>query len=170
MTLEESAEVNPHLVNVYSSYTDVTNLQWADKNHLYLNCTVNFEKFGPTLYTAAAEDITLHCPEIFKRAVAGEFGPIADYIPPTIEQVRSRMRPMSPRTFWKAARYIGIAKADIIAQINAITDKDDREEMLIDLEEATQFDRNDPTLIRLIATENITPEQLDDLWLHFTGE
>jgi hypothetical protein len=42
--------------------------------------------------------------------------------------------------------------------------------MLIDLEEATQFDRNDPTLIRLIATENITPEQLDDLWLHFTGE
>jgi hypothetical protein len=65
-------------------YTQVRNLQWANTAHTYINCEVNFEdlkeEFLP--FTATPEDIYAHGREIFARCAAGEFGVVAEYVPP----------------------------------------------------------------------------------------
>jgi hypothetical protein len=165
MDLETQALINPGLVGVYMAYTDVTNLVWFDEAHTVLNCTVNFVEHGPTPYAAVAQDITLHCPEIFSRAVAGDFGPIAEHTPPTPEEVRVALPLLKPRAFWKTAGHIGVTKDIVIASINTIEDEGERRDALIDLEEATEFRRLDPTLVLITAKQGITPEQLDALWM-----
>jgi hypothetical protein len=72
---------------------------------------------------------------------------------------------LKPTTFWKAAREIGVYKTDVLAQLNAIEDLNQREDALIDLEECLGFQRLNPLVVSLTSTYNITPEQLDDLWL-----
>ncbi|CAN7304912.1 hypothetical protein LJR231_001566 [Phyllobacterium sp. LjRoot231] len=85
LTIDQQVALNGHLIGVYYPYTDVTDLHWFDAEHTMLNCTVAFTdpRLGTSPYTAMAEDITLHCPEIFARAINDEFGPIAEYVPPS---------------------------------------------------------------------------------------
>jgi len=83
----------------------------------------------------------------------------------TPDELRATYPELTPPTFWKAARQIGVYKADVLAQINAIPDEETREDALIDLEECTGFRRLHPLIVSLIPTHSITPEQLDDLWL-----
>ncbi|TCR92571.1 hypothetical protein [Rhizobium sp. BK376] len=70
-----------------------------------------------------------------------------------------------PTVFWKAAREIGVYKADIVTQLNQIPDPDQREDALIDLDECSGFIRLNPLVVSLSDTYQITPEQLDTLWL-----
>ncbi|MBY5581864.1 class II glutamine amidotransferase [Rhizobium leguminosarum] len=84
---------------------------------------------------------------------------------PTADELRATFPELRPTTFWKAAREIGVYKADVIAQINAIEDLGDREDALIDIEECLGFLRLNPLVVSFTSTYNITPEQLDDLWL-----
>jgi hypothetical protein len=89
---------------------------------------------------------------------------------PTPDELRANYPELSPSTFWKAARQVGIIKSEILAQINALEDEDLKEDMLIDLEEATGFIRLNPTVVAMAVANNITPEQLDALWLWAAGE
>jgi hypothetical protein len=84
---------------------------------------------------------------------------------PTADELRANFPELLPTRFWKAARAIGVYKADVITQINAIEDLDQRALALIDLEECLGFQRLHPLVVSFTATYNITPEQLDDLWL-----
>jgi hypothetical protein len=61
-------------------YTTVRNLQW-DHNHLTVNCIVNFARLGELPFTANPNDDEEHGREIYARCIAGDFGPIADYVP-----------------------------------------------------------------------------------------
>lgn len=63
-------------------YTSVTNLRWANPEGTLIDCDVEFASLGPVPFTASAADSAPHSVEIFNRAVAGDFGPIADYVPP----------------------------------------------------------------------------------------
>lgn len=76
-------------------YTNVTNLQWANQEQTVLNCVVDFESIGPSPFSAVAEGDYAHTHEIFARAIAGEFGPIASYQPPaapTTEELAAAAR------------------------------------------------------------------------------
>lgn len=65
-------------------YTSVRNPKWANAAHSRLICEVNFddlpEDFVP--FTAVASGDYPHTHEIFARCVAGDFGPVAEYVPP----------------------------------------------------------------------------------------
>ncbi len=65
-------------------YDTVKNCKWANAEHTLIDCEVDFdmlkEEFVP--FTAMASGDTAHGHEIFARAVAGDFGPIAEYAPP----------------------------------------------------------------------------------------
>lgn len=151
---------------------DATGLHWVDAAHTVLKCGALFQELEPLGYVPfSTEDgaDTEHGRLLWTKANAGDYGPIAPFVPLTIEQQRSQMQPMSPRVFWKAARSIGVTKEAVVAQINLITDEDAREDALIDLQEATFFERLNPTLIAMAEQQSITPEQLDALWLHFTS-
>lgn len=65
-------------------YTSIKNPQWVNAQHTIIHCEVDFddlnEEFVP--FTAVASGDYPHTHEIFARCVAGEFGPVAEYVPP----------------------------------------------------------------------------------------
>lgn len=61
-------------------YGDVTNPKWANADHTMINMDVFFFPLNETVpFTASPNDPEPHGRELFERAVAGEFGPIADH-------------------------------------------------------------------------------------------
>lgn len=59
-------------------YTTVENPVWANQHQTQIDCMVNFVKLGKVPFTADPNDLP-HSAEIFRRCVAGEFGPIGEY-------------------------------------------------------------------------------------------
>lgn len=77
------------------NYTNITNLQWANIEHTILDCTVTFDGVGDAPFSAVASGDLPHTHEIFARCVAGDFGTIAEYVPPpqpTTEQLAAIVR------------------------------------------------------------------------------
>lgn len=78
------------------NYTDVKNPQWGNEAHTAINCMVNFdhlpEDYVP--FTSIASGDLPHTHEIFARCLAGEFGPIAEYEPPSSEELATMIRDM----------------------------------------------------------------------------
>jgi hypothetical protein len=66
-------------------YSAVRNCKWANAEHTVVECEVNFnnitdEEWSP--FGANPNDHYEHGREIFAKAVAGEFGEVAEYVPP----------------------------------------------------------------------------------------
>lgn len=60
-----------------------SNPVWSNAENTAIDLLVQFDTFSTLIpFTANPADITPYGREIFARAVAGEFGPIAPYIPP----------------------------------------------------------------------------------------
>jgi hypothetical protein len=56
---------------------------YANAEGTAVNCTVLHEDFGKMPFTASPDDIfTDYGPDIYNRAVAGEYGDVAAYVPP----------------------------------------------------------------------------------------
>lgn len=66
------------------TYTQVRNLQWANGDNTLIDMEVNFdhepEEWVP--FTADLNDTEEHGPELYNRAVAGDFGTIAEWVAP----------------------------------------------------------------------------------------
>lgn len=65
-------------------YTNARNPVWANAQQTTIDIEVNFEHLDEeyVLFTADPLDVEAHSVEIYNRAVAGDFGAIADYTPP----------------------------------------------------------------------------------------
>jgi hypothetical protein len=65
-------------------YTTVKTPKWSNAANTQIQCEVDFndlaEEFVP--FTAVASGDYPHTHKIFARCVAGEFGPVAEYVPP----------------------------------------------------------------------------------------
>ena len=66
------------------TYTNARNPQWGNAAQAYINLEVNFDHLPEeyVLFTANPLDTMAHGVEIYNRAVAGDFGAVADYTPP----------------------------------------------------------------------------------------
>lgn len=68
---------------MFLKYTNVKNPRWANPEKTDVIVDVNFEhlkeEFVP--FSASPNDLTLHGPKIYEDALAGVFGPIADFVP-----------------------------------------------------------------------------------------
>ncbi len=60
-------------------YTSVTNLQW-NVDHSAVDCVVDFEGLGPLPFSASPKDKLEHGQEIYARCIAGDFGPIEEFV------------------------------------------------------------------------------------------
>jgi hypothetical protein len=57
--------------------------RWANTEHTLIDLTVRFAEIPEDLpFTASPDDIEAHGRAIFTAAVAGEYGPVAEYLPP----------------------------------------------------------------------------------------
>lgn len=91
---------------------------------------------------------------------------ILPYTPPpelTPEELRELMPELSSRQFWLAAYSVGVTKDDVIALC------DGEQTLLIVVKESSVFVRSNPDIILLSEMMNITPEELDSLWLWAAG-
>ena len=67
--------------------------KWVDKEHTLINLIVRFEEIDEDLpFTANPNDSEEHGRDIYARAVAGEFGVIAEWTPPTTEELAANAR------------------------------------------------------------------------------
>ena len=65
-------------------YSDVKNPCWSDLAKTYISIEVTFEHCGTVMFSCRADDDTAHGREIFARANAGNYGPIAEYVAPIV--------------------------------------------------------------------------------------
>ena len=56
--------------------------QYANADHTLINCEIEHETYGWIPFTASAEDTEQHGRNIHAALLAGDHGPIADYVPP----------------------------------------------------------------------------------------
>lgn len=66
------------------TYTNARNPQWGNAAQEYIDLEVNFDHLDDEYvpFTANPLDVMAHGVEIYNRAVAGDFGAVADYTPP----------------------------------------------------------------------------------------
>lgn len=61
----------------------LTNPIYADASGDVINCEITFDNIGnPLPFTANANDVEEHGRAVYAALVAGEYGPIAPYVPP----------------------------------------------------------------------------------------
>ena len=65
-------------------YNDVKNCKWGDAEHTHIVCEVDFDHLDELYvsFSADPKDKYEHSKEIYKKALAGDFGTIAEYEPP----------------------------------------------------------------------------------------
>ena len=69
------------------------NPKWVDQAHTSIELTVRFEEINEDLpFHATPNDTEEHGRDIFERAKDGEFGVIAEWTPPTTEQLAANAR------------------------------------------------------------------------------
>lgn len=121
---------------------------------------VHFEGIGVVPFCASQDDVEQIGRELYARAMYGEFGTIAPYIPPlpTIPQS------ITPRQGKLALLDAGMYSA-VTAAIEAMGGGAGIRAK-ITWESATEFRRNDPVLCSLAASLGLTDAQIDQLFIH----
>lgn len=65
------------------NYTNVTNPIWSNAEHTAIDCEVTFDEIGTVPFTANPLDIgNPSSKQIFDECVAGDYGVVAEYVPP----------------------------------------------------------------------------------------
>lgn len=75
-------------------YSQVKNPIWANAEHTLIDCEVDFDHLneGFVPFTADPNDVMEYSKTIFDKCVAGEFGIIAEWTPPTTEELSQQIR------------------------------------------------------------------------------
>lgn len=110
------------------NYTNVLTPQWMDAAHTAINLMLVTEGLGTIPFTAAHHDSTSYGPEIYARVVAGEYGEIAAYEPPTDAELLPAAKSQQQRLMHEAglavaplqdALDLGLATAAQVEDLNA---------------------------------------------------
>jgi hypothetical protein len=64
--------------------TSLKNPAWSNAEHTRIDCIITTSQFGDEElpFTADSNDVEPHGRAIFAQIVAGDFGPIGEYVPP----------------------------------------------------------------------------------------
>jgi len=64
--------------------TSLKNPVWSNSEHTRIDCIITTSQFGDEElpFTASPDDVEPHGRALFARIVAGEFGPIGEYVAP----------------------------------------------------------------------------------------
>jgi len=67
-----------------SKLTSLSNPRWVNSEHTAIDCEITTSQFGDEVlpFTASENDIEPHGRALFASIVAGDFGPIAEYVAP----------------------------------------------------------------------------------------
>lgn len=155
MSEETAPEVSPKGLTVLSA----SNAAWANAAHTAIDLDVLFEEFQVTIglvrFTAASDGAEVHNTELWTKANAGDYGPIAEYgVPPEAAPDR-----VSANQFGKQ-----LVIAGIFNQVQAWVAQQDTATQWSFNRSAT-FVRTDPMMQSGFAELGFTVEQIDEFFL-----
>lgn len=113
-------------------------------------------------FSATADDVMEYGRDLFEGAVAS--GATMPFTPPTLEDIRSAMSPLTPREFRDALIDNDIMPDQVTAAISQITDPKARAKALNAWEYPTLFTRTDLLVDQIGTIFGLTPEKIDMLW------
>ncbi|WP_412032930.1 hypothetical protein ACLIR7_14990 [Nitratireductor aquimarinus] len=90
--------------------------------------------------------------------------PVVPYVPPTPEDLRASMPPLSARQLRLGLIANGITLASVQAAVDGIADPTAREMALVEWEYATTFERTHSLISQIGSALNLTPEEIDTMW------
>lgn len=64
--------------------TQIRNPEWANVLETVVNCEINHPEYGWIPFSACEHDPEEHGRMIFEKCIAGEYGPIAEYVTPPV--------------------------------------------------------------------------------------
>lgn len=154
---EEPLAIKEHLW-----WSAVSDLHYTEHG---IACTVLFNDGVTVPFHAMAADTMAYGKDIYERAVAGEFGPIAPFVPPSAEEVRRYMPPLSRLQFFLVAMRLNISKDEIRIAISKIADPHTKLVAEIEFDEAGSFNRLNSTFLMITEDRGILPETIDAAWI-----
>lgn len=122
-----------------------------------IDCEVLHPEFGWIPYTASPDDRVEFGRRVWEAVSASE---VANYVPPSSEELRKSMPSLSPRQIRRVLLSIGITEADVEAALEGDPDG------LTEWRWATSFDRTHPLIISMGPLFDLEPDQIDDLWTY----
>ncbi|PBB68138.1 hypothetical protein CK228_13595 [Mesorhizobium sp. WSM4312] len=123
-----------------------------------IDCEVDHRVYGWIPFTASPDDTEEYGRDIFAAASA-DATPYVPPPPPSTEEVRASMPPLSPRQLRLALLSIGLHEADV--DMKLVNDPAG----MVEWKYATYFKRSHPLVEGLGALFFITADQIDSLWL-----
>lgn len=85
--------------------------------------------------------------------------------PPTPEEIRASMPPLTPRQLRLGLVMNGYALGQVEQAISEIPDPQQKTIAEVEWEYATIFERANPLIDQIGAVLGLTPEQIDDMWM-----
>lgn len=145
---------------------EAKNPVWRNIERTLVDVEVRFSHFPEWApFTAMDGSGEEHTQEVWDRVIAGEFGEIAEYIPPTPEQMRANMPDLER---WRVNTIIDL-EPGLREKIDTAIDAMPEPQRTISknkLADVQMFSRTDP-LFDLIGNDpsiGKTPEDIDAMW------
>ena len=148
---------------------DAKNPRWVNAEQTILDIDVLLTELSPMGYvpfTTMENADTAHGIEIWTKSQAGDYGPIAPFVGPTIEFIREQMPELER---WRVNTIIDF-EAGLREKIDAAIDAMPEPQRTISknkLADVQLFRRNDPLFELIGSTPSIgkTPEDIDVIWM-----
>ena len=132
--------------------------QWANAEHTMLDVMLETDVFGEIPFSASPDDVEAHGREIFADAVAGKFGPIAEYIPPVVPVV-------VPQEISKAQGIATLMDNGYWQEVNTYLTTQAPPETLTLFNAVTVFNRASPLLLQMQAMLGIPDAEVDQMFI-----
>lgn len=138
--------------------TNVTSPAWANAEHTLIDLVVTHSAFGEIPFSASPNDPEPYGRVLFTSAVAGEFGPIAEYIPPVVPVV-------VPQEISKAQGIATLMDNGYWPAVNTYFTTQASPETITLFNAVTVFNRTSPLLLQMQALLGISNEEVDQMFI-----
>ncbi|MGQ3209548.1 hypothetical protein [Shinella sp.] len=89
---------------------------------------------------------------------------VLPYVPPTAEQIRAGLQPITRRQLRLTLVRNGFSLDSIVGIIAGLPNGQAKDEAQIEWDDATTFDRLNPTLLTIASALELSPETVDTMW------
>lgn len=143
---------------------DVKNCRFSKPDNLFIDCVVLFEGFDNYVpFTASQNDSENHGREIFNRAMAGEFGAVADYVQEPLPPA-----PIPQTVSMRQAR-LALLEAGLLDTVSTAMQGAGQAEQ-IEWEYATEVRRDSALVAAMAVALGLNDAQLDALFVAAAGK
>ncbi|PRD42329.1 hypothetical protein C5748_16155 [Phyllobacterium phragmitis] len=143
----------------------VSNLKWSRHDQTAFDALVELDGIGLVPFTAVPDSDTEYGREIWEKGVAGEYGPISEFLPLTPEEARAVMPNLTARQL--RLGLLSLGKLEGVSVAIELLPEPDRSQAQIEWQYATEFRRLHPLIVQLIPGLELTDEQVDTVWTEF---